>query len=121
MYAPRDIFTVTARVLVTGLCSILIVLGPIAMITTALGGCLAMITFGILFFVLSVIWWPFMAFLVGTSWLWLRAWYLRPILLVPGVMIAFLADLFVMLAPEPERDAKHMKLAITGEWLLVYH
>jgi len=59
--------------------------------------------------------------LLGTSWLWLDAWYLRPILLVPRVLVATLADLYVMLAPEPEKDAKYMKLSMAGEWPLTWY
>lgn len=59
--------------------------------------------------------------ILGASWLWLRAWYLRPLLLVPGVVISLLAHLYVMLAPEPERDAKYSKLSISDEWPLTWY
>lgn len=115
-YAPKDIFTKTAILLVKVTTGILVVLLPLQMLTTAIGGCLITITFGVLILLLTLIWWPFLALLLGTSWLWLHAWYLRPILLIPGVLIAFLADIYVMLAPEPEKDAKIMKLSIAEEW-----
>lgn len=94
---------------------------PVEVVTTAAGGCLAGLTFGLLFVVLSIIWWPFLAFLLGTSWLWLRAWYLRPILLLPGVIVALVADLYVMFTPEPEKDAKVMKLSMADEWPLSWY
>jgi hypothetical protein len=120
-FAPEDIFTKVARVLVPATQLPLMVLAPVEMVTTALGGCLAGCTFGLLFVVLSIIWWPFLAFLLGTSWLWLHAWYLRPILLLPGVIVALVADLYVMLMPEPEKDAKYMKLSMAGEWPLSWY
>lgn len=120
-HAPKDILTKTAIVLVKVLTGVLIILAPIQVVTTALGGCLIAITFGLLTFVLTLIWWPFFVLLMGTSWLWLHAWYLRIILLVPGALIATLANLYVMLAPEPEKDAKLQKLAITDEWPLSWY
>ena len=120
-YAPKDIFTKVARVLVKAIIFPTILLVPVEAVTTAVGGCLAGLTFDLLFVMLSIIWWPFLAFLLGTSWLWLRAWYLRPILLLPGVIVALVADLCVMLMPEPEKDAKVMKLSMADEWPLSWY
>ncbi len=119
---PTDIVTITAEFLVKGLTTVLgVVLLPLEVLTTGLGGCLIALTFGVLYLLLSLIWLPVLGLLLGTSWLWLRAWYLRPVLLLPGVIIAVVADVFVMLAPEPERDAKHAKLCIAGEWPLSWY
>jgi hypothetical protein len=120
-YAPKDILTKVARVLVKATTWPLILLTPIEIVTTAVGGCLIGCTFGLLSIVLSLIWWLFLAPLLGSSWLWLHAWYLRPILLLPGVIVALVADLYVMLAPEPEKDAKFLKLAIADEWPLSWY
>ena len=120
-HAPKDILTKTATLSLKVISVVLMVLVPLEMVTTAIGGCLIALTFGILLFVLSVIWWPFLILLLGTSWLWLHAWYVRPILLIPGVLIATLAELYVMLAPDPEKDAKHAKLSITGVWPLSWY
>ena len=119
--APTDIFTKIAILLVKGITAIFIILLPLQIITTAVGGCLIALTFGILLLVLSLIWLPFAALLLGTSWLWLHAWYTCPILLIPGVLIAIVADLFIMLAPEPEREAKHAKLCIASDWPLSWY
>lgn len=120
-YAPKDILTKVAIVSVKATTSVFVVLLPIQIVTTAIGGCLIAITFGILIYLLTLMWWPFLALLLSTSWLWLRAWYLRLILLIPGVLIATLADLYVMLAPEPEKDAKYSKLSLAGEWPLSWY
>lgn len=120
-HSPKGIFTKTATKNLQVIKIALVVLLPLEIVTTAIGGCLITITFGIFTFLLTLIWWPFLVLLIGTSWLWLHAWYLRPILLIPGVLIAFLADMYVMLAPEPENDAKIMKLAIAEEWPLSWY
>ena len=68
-----------------------------------------------------MIWWPFLLLLAGTSWLWLQGWFLRPVLIIPGVLISALADLYVMLAPEPEKAGKLAKLSIAEEWPLSWY
>ena len=120
-YVPGDILTKTAILLVKVGTGVLMILTPLEIVTTSLGGCLIALTFGVFALVLSLIWWPFFMFLLGTSWLWLHFWYLRPILLVPGVLVAIVADLYIMLAPEPERAAKIAKLSIAGEWPLSWY
>lgn len=119
--APADIFTKLSRMLVKFTTSLLVMLTPISMITTAVGGCLIVVTIGFLALPILIVWFPFYNLLAGTSWLWLQAWYLRPILLIPGVIIAFIADLYVMLMPDFERGAKITKLAICEEWPLSWY
>ena len=118
---PSDIVTKLARMLVKYTTSLLVVLTPISMVTTAVGGCLIVFTIGILALPISFVWFPFYNLLAGTSWLWLKAWYLRPVLLLPGVIIAFIADLYVMLMPDFERGAKMTKLAICEEWPISWY
>ena len=119
--APADIFTKLSRMLVKFTTSLLVMLTPISMITTAVGGCLIVVTIGFFALPILLVWFPFYNLLAGTSWLWLQAWYLRPILLIPGVIIAFIADLYVMLMPDFERGAKITKLAICEEWPLSWY
>ena len=118
---PSDIFTKLARMLVKFTTSLLVILTPISMITTAVGGCLIVVTIGFLALPILFVWSPFYILLAGTSWLWLRAWYLRPILIIPGVIIAFFADLYVMLMPDFERGSKLTKLAICEEWPISWY
>ena len=120
-HAPKDILTKIAFHSVNITTSALSIFMPLQLITTGIGGCLIAITFGIFLFILTLIWWPFLLLLLGTSWLWLHAWYLRPILLIPGVLIATVADLYVMLTPEPERDAKYTKLSLADKWPLSWY
>lgn len=117
-HGPHDILTNIAWALAKVLAAFTLVLFPIQIVTTSIGGCLIALTFGLLILVLTVIWLPFYGLLLGTSWLWLSAWYLRPILLLPGLLVSLVAGAYVMLAPEPEKDAKWAKLALAHEWPL---
>jgi hypothetical protein len=119
--APADIFTKFAKMLVKFTTSLLVMLRPVSRVTTAVGGCLVVVSIGFLALPISFVWLPFYYLLSGTSWLWLQAWYLRPILLLPGVIVALIADLYVMLMPEFERGAKITKLAICEEWPLSWY
>ena len=118
---PADIVTKFARRLVKYTTSLLVTLTPVFRVTTAVGGCLVVITIGILALPISFVWSPFNYLLAGSSWLWLRAWYLRPILLIPGLIIAFIGDLYVMLMPDFERGSKRTKRAICEEWPLSWY
>ena len=90
-------------------------------IVTLVLGLLVSISFGILLLPLSIIWMAFFAILLGTSWLWIRAWYLRPFLLVPGVFIAVIADLYTSFVPDMgEKYQKILKLTICNEWPYSY-
>ena len=119
--APSDIFTKLSRMLVKFTTSLLVMLTPISMITTAVGGCLIVVTIGFLALPILLVWFPFYKLLAGTSWLWLQAWYLRPVLLIPGVLVAFIGDLYVKLTPDFERGSKLTKLAVCEEWPLSWY
>jgi hypothetical protein len=119
--APKDFLTKLAIVLTKVLISPTLFLTPIQIFTTSIGGCLIGLTFGAIAFVLSIIWWPFMILLLGSSWIWLRSWYSRPILLFPGVLIALISHIYIMLAPDPEKDAKYTKLSMADEWPLSWY
>ena len=117
-HGPQDIFTRAAQISMKVGSAALLILIPVQFVTTAVGGCLIALTFGLFAILLSLIWLPFLGLLLGSSWLWLKVPLLRPILLVPGVLVALVADAYVMLAPEPEADAKWAKLTLAGEWPL---
>ncbi len=117
-YGPQDIFTKVAKVSMEAGSTALLVLFPLQIVTTAIGGCVVGLTFGLFAFLLSLIWLLFLGLLLGSSWLWLKVPLLRPILLVPGVVLALIADAYVRLAPEPERVAKWAKLTLAQEWPL---
>ena len=91
---------------------------PVQLITTFVGGVLIALTFGIFALMVTILWLPVLAVLLGTSWLWLNAPPLRVLLFLPGIAIAMLAHAYVALMPEIERDAKYYKLSLAGEWPL---
>lgn len=115
--APKSIFDKPAVVLhfiFLWLFSPLILLQGIS---TFVLGCLASITFGLLLVPISIIWWPFLGFMLSSSWLWYHIGFLRVILLVPGVFIAELASNYVGLMPSMgEWDSRAVKLAICESW-----
>lgn len=116
---PKDIFTTTAMGLSVVLRLILAI--PVTLMEiplTFLGGCAISLTFGLLLIPLTVLWLPQLGLLVGTSWLWLRVPILRPLLLLPGVLVAVIADTYVALMPDPEKDSKYAKLTLATEWPL---
>jgi len=86
-------------------------------ISTFVLGCLVSITFGLLLFPMSMIWWPFLGFLLASSWLWYHIRFSRIILLLPGVFVAEFASAYVALIPSMgEWDSRGVKLAICESW-----
>jgi hypothetical protein len=119
--APTDILTGFAKILVKSATSLLVVFTPFAKVTSAVGGCLIVFSVGFLSFFVALIWLPLYYMLIGTSWLWVRAWYLRIILLLPGIVIAFIADMWVMFTPDFRRDSGLKKRALCEEWPLSWY
>ena len=118
---PRDPFTLFAFTLNSILKLILIPTMLLVPIVTFALGILVSLTFGLLLFLLSLIWLPIFGLLLGTSWLWLRAWYLRPILIIPGVITAFIGSLYVRFVPDMgEKYQKVLKLGYCDAWPWTY-
>ena len=115
--APKSIFNKPAVILhlIFGL-----LFSPLVLlqgISTAVLGCLVSITFGLALFLMSIIWWPFLGFILASSWLWYHMGFLRVILLVPGVFIAEFASNYTGLMPSMgEWDSRASKLAICESW-----
>lgn len=118
---PSDIFTKFTKILVKFTTSFLVLLSPIYKITTAVGGCLVVVTIGVLALPILFLWLPFYYLLAGTSWLWIKAWYLRLVIVLPGILLAVIADFYVKLMPDFERGSKRKKLAICEEWPLSWY
>ena len=118
---PRDPLTRAAYAANTILRMLLFPIILLVPIVTFVLGLLIQISFGILLLPLSIIWMAFFAMLWGTSWLWIRAWYLRPFLLVPGVFIAVLADVYVSFVPDMgEKYQKILKMGLCDSWPYSY-
>jgi len=119
-----DHFTKLTFVVVNIVCTVVaVVLFPIGVITTFLGGLLIGLTFGLLLIPINLIWLSIFGALAGTSWLWLHAWYLRPLLVLPGLLLAVVGSVFVVLTPMPEetlRGDKALKGFLASEWPLTW-
>ena len=115
--APKSIFNKPAVILHL---IFLLFFSPLMLlqgISTFVLGCLVSITFGLLLFPMSIIWWPFLGFILASSWLWYHMGFLRVILLVPGVFIAELASVYVAHMPSMgEWYSRAVKLAICESW-----
>ena len=116
--SPTDFFTVLARLVVSRVTLVLaFVLWPLDSVLRLVGKGLVSVVLGmIVLMVLDLSWLPVWGTLVGTSWLWLNYPWLRPILILPGMFLAILAHIYIMLAPDPHKNAKYPRLA--GEWPL---
>lgn len=120
--APKDIVTKIAFWSYTIIGALIgIITLPLSWVAKNLGGCLAIFTFGILFFILEILWLPFFMFILGTSWLWLHAWYTRPLLLIPGILVSLLANIYISLTPGPDGNSTHSKLSIIDSWPLSWY
>ena len=74
-------------------------------------------TFGILLLPLSLVWLPFLGYLLGTSWLWLKVPVLRPLLIIPSVLVATVGNTFVAFVPDMgEPFQKQLKGVFCDSW-----
>ena len=115
---PKDPLTVGAHILNVVLNLFLLLPSLILVpVCTFVLGILVNISFGTLLMLFSVIWLPFFGIILGSSWLWLKIPILRPILLLPGVVIAVVVNFYVALIPDmAEKYQKLIKLAICDNW-----
>ena len=117
---PRDRLTTTALALTKVLIFPTIVLLPVAAITTFVGRGLRYLFFGGYDLLFLVLWLPFMGLLAGTSWLWLRMPITRPLLLIPGPILAVISHTFSMLLPD-KFDTKYGRSALADIWPLSWY
>ena len=90
-------------------------------ISTFFLGILTGCTFGILLLPLSFVWLLFFGFLMSTSWLWIHVPILRPLLLIPGVIVAVVADIYCSLIPDMgEKFQKVLKMGFCDSWPYSY-
>jgi len=87
-------------------------------VTTIILGLLVEVTFGLLLIPMSILlWWPFLCFLLASSWLWDKVRFIQIILLLPGVLIAETTLAIVALMPSMgEWRSRGHKLAICESW-----
>ena len=120
---PKDPFTYLAVFIIKFTTTVIgLLLLPVQFITTFATGLLISLTFGLALIPFTLIWMPFIILLMTTSWLWIHAWYLRPILLLPGVAIAVLASTYSPLIAEMgETGSRYSKLSVSQEWPMSWY
>ena len=118
---PADFLTVLARMLLPAVTGVLtLALFPVDKIMRLVGRALTALILG-LFVLIGIhgLWFIIWIPLMGTSWLWLRYPWTRPVLFLPGLLIATVGHIFLMLVPDPQKNAKYMLM--TREWPLSWH
>lgn len=121
MQSPTDFLTVLARFVVSGVTAALaLVLLPVDMLARMIGQVLLMLVVGfIVLMLLDLIWLLVWGMLVGSSWLWINHWWLRPLLFLPGMSVAILAHIYIMVAPDPQKNPRYTMLP--REWPLSWN
>lgn len=115
---PSGITAVTASIVkfLTSVCSIPLL--PLIPITTTSLGCLVAIPpIGLIYvLIMTLIWMPLSGLLIGMSRLWERVPLLQPLLALIGIPLALIANIFISLMPNPDREDKVIKLAISDSF-----
>ena len=120
-HSPDDLATMIARYMITRITLVLAyALWPVDYVLRFVGKALVKLVLGLLLLlILTGIWFPIWLTLVGTSWLWLRSATYRPLILVPGMFVAIIAHIYIMLVPDPHKDPKYVNLI--REWPLSWY
>ena len=116
---PVDFLTLFTRLVLTRVTSILtLILAPVDMVLKFVGkGLIAVVLGMMLLIVLHGLWMIFWLPLMGMSWAWARYAWARPFLILPGVFIAIFGHIFLMLVPDPHKNAQYAVM-MTQEWPL---
>ena len=119
-----DRFTRITWMIVKALSMALIIFLPVTWVMKFVGIILKNLTFGLYLIAYSfVLWMPVLWLLLGMSWLWLRFWPLRPVLIIPGIVLALVGHLILMCNPgsnsDPEdAEALLWQVSFTEDWPL---
>jgi hypothetical protein len=115
--APKSVFDRSVVILHTIFGLLFAPLVFLQGISTFVLGCLVSITFGLLLYPMSIIWWPFLGFLLASSWLWGKIPFFRLFLILPGTFVAEFAYAYSALIPSMgEWQSRGIKLAICESW-----
>ena len=121
VHSPTDLATLIARLVVGRVTLVLsYLLFPFDKVAQLIGKGLTAVVLGFLvLIILHGVWLPIWGLLVGTSWLWLRYSLSRPVLLLPGMILAIGAHIFFMLIPDPQKVPSYASIA--REWPLTWN
>jgi hypothetical protein len=67
-------------------------------------------------FIMTVIWLPFFGYIMSTSWLYQKAFVLRPMLAIISIPILVVLDSFLTLMANPDKADKYNKALIVDSW-----
>jgi hypothetical protein len=111
----RGFLTRAAHSAKNGVSLVLTPLSFLNPVTTLTLGCLGAITFQLALIPFNIIWIAMLGWLLGTSWLWLKAPILRPVLFLPGVVTAPLCGVYAGWMPSyGELDARLARVNAAG-------
>ena len=119
--SPTDLATIIAHWIVTSVTWILsYLLYPFDYVGRLIGVLLVAVVLGfMLLLILTIIWFPLWLLLVDTSWIWLRYPWSRPLLLLPGIVVAISAHIYIMLVPDPHKQRHYVNM--TNQWPLTWY
>ena len=117
-HSPTDIFTLVARFALRRISAVItLILIPFDVAARGIGFFMVRLLW--LFMVLAIldgIWIIVWSMLMGSSWVRLNIPWTRPLVLLPGMIVAICALVFIMLAPDPHKEPKYTAMA--REWPL---
>ncbi len=115
---PQDVLTKAAVPLHLIFSLLRFPLLPVQFFSTPITGILQAITGGLASIPLSLLfWWPFYFPMLALGWLWERVALVRPIILVPGVLLAELgAGSAALIGELGEWDSRFAKQTICEAW-----
>ena len=100
-----DLFTKLIRTIIPQLlifCNF--ILNPINKISHAIGRLLTKLILGLLVLaIFDLIWLLFWLIIIGLSKLWIKFSLLRPLLFIPSIIIIPIANIYILLAPDPHK------------------
>ncbi len=112
-FAPTDILTLFSMFVMKHCCSaIAMVVWPFELVLKGTlgfllkGGCV--FVWGMLILmILDLIWMSIWVLLMLSSSAWIKIQWLRPILVIPGLVLALMSYIFVLLAPDPQKNSEY--------------
>ena len=115
---PVDFFTLVVRLVVSRVTAVLtLALSPADKVLRLVGKGLTAVVLGMmLLLIIHGLWFLFWGPLMASSWLWLRYNWVRPLLLLPGIPLAIMSHIFLMLVPDHQKNSKYTLMA--REWPL---
>ena len=113
---PVDSLTLIARFIILRVTNALsFFLNPIDKAMQLLGhGLIAVVLGMLLLIVIHGFWFIFWLLLMGSSWLWLKLPWTRPLIFIPGIFLAIISHIVLILVPAPHKNPKYNSIAC--EW-----